>query len=227
MKRIVFRVVATIAALLVGSVASAATTTTYNYAGQPYTLFHNHTTCTLGTCVDYSTSMRVTGSFTVSTPLAPNLSHVDISTSANLLSWTFFDGVNTISSTTPNAYIYPGIFQVSTDALGNVTSATDIVVGDFIGSVGIGSRVNAIGVGDDAPGDYGLNNDSCNVVTGNACTNETSDTNASSGLNFIAGAWTTPLMPLTVPALSPTTLLILIAACGVVGLFLLRRLGVR
>jgi len=187
--------VAVITSLLVASPVSAATT--YDYIGPPYTLLHNHTTCTLGTCNDYATSMRVTGSFTVSVPLAPNLANVDISTSANLLAWTFFDGVNTISNTTPNAYIFPGFFFVSTDTVGNVTSTTDIVVGNFTTSVGTGMniRVNSIGVGDDAPGDYGLNNDWCMTMNGSACSNEMQDTNSSSGVNFTAGAWSTAAPP--------------------------------
>jgi hypothetical protein len=215
---------AAVASLLMAFPASAATT--YNYVGSVYTLLMSHTTCTLGTCNDYTTSMKVTGSFTVGVPLAANLANVDISTSANLLGWTFFDGVNTISSVTPNSWIYPGFFRVSTDASGNVTT-TDIVVGDFTSAVGTGvnSRINSIGVGDDAPGDYGINNDWCVAVTGNACTTSSSDTNSSSGANFTAGVWPTGASSAaaSIPALSPAALLVLIATCGLMGLALLRR----
>jgi hypothetical protein len=202
---------------------SALAATTYNYTGPLYTTVSNHTTCVVGTCADYSTSMRVTGSFTVNVPLAANLSGVDISTSANLLSWSFFDGVNTISSVTPNASIYPGFFRVSTNASGNVTSATDIVVEMFTTSVGTGfsSRVNSIGVGDSAPGDYGLNNQSCLALSGNSCTNSVSDANSSDGVNFSPGSWSSPA--LTVPTLSKAALFILFVMCGIVGLWFSRR----
>ena len=66
---------------------------------------------------DYTTDMRVTGSFTTSIPIPPNVSNFDLS--GILTSWSFNDGVQTITNV--NGVIpAPPQSDVSTDASGNI-----------------------------------------------------------------------------------------------------------
>jgi len=104
--------------LLAMLVSASAWSATYVYAGPPYT--------TVGGI--YTTSMRITGSFTTANPLPPNLSNVEIGPyGQNLVtSWSFNNGVTTF--TTANSSIalprWTGVygdFVVSTDVAGNIT----------------------------------------------------------------------------------------------------------
>lgn len=93
-----------VAAFCVSSLAARADTV-YNYVGQNFTF----------ATVPYTTSDRVTGSFTVATPLAANLSNYSFSPE----SFTFSDGVQTL---TQAQYETVGTFaNFSTDANGNIT----------------------------------------------------------------------------------------------------------
>jgi hypothetical protein len=109
-------------AVLLGAAPSRASTTTYSYTGPNYNGIEG--SGILG-FPPYTTSMNVTGSFTVAAPLI-NLSDQDITSS--ILSFSFFDGINTITSNNATSYA----FTVSTDAFGNLT-AWDI--GANIGSL--------------------------------------------------------------------------------------------
>lgn len=108
------RFVAATFLLLCSSLATAAT---YVYQGMNYE-------SVIGT--NYTTSMRLTGSFTTAAALPGSLLNQDIGpTGLNLVqSWSFNDGVNTY--TPANSYIVPipgGGFQVSTGADGSITAA--------------------------------------------------------------------------------------------------------
>lgn len=106
--------------LLLSGMALAAQATTYYYTGQVFIQKIDHTTCTIGTCADYNTTTnKVTGSFTVSAPLAANLPYSDIS--AAVTSYSFNDGINTFTSTDPKARIYS--FFLNTDGSGQIVGA--------------------------------------------------------------------------------------------------------
>ena len=64
----------------------------------------------------YDDSMSVSGSFTFAEALAPNLSDVNITFDARLLSFSFTDSVDTITSDNTTEYQ----FFISTDSFGNI-----------------------------------------------------------------------------------------------------------
>ena len=102
--------------LLVGALlvsASGLCATTYTYSGPAFTNVAQP---------PFTATGRVTGSFTVASPLPP-LNAADI---GNLLvKYSFTDGINTYSSTDPNARVF--LFWISTDSTGAIYS-TNIVL---------------------------------------------------------------------------------------------------
>jgi hypothetical protein len=103
--------------LLIGAVlfggSEAGAITTYTYTGNNFGAIFDQDP-PAGT---YTTSMNVSGFFTLSSPLAENLPGSFITP----LSFSFFDGRNTFTNTTPNT-ISDFLFQ--TDAFGNISSWT-------------------------------------------------------------------------------------------------------
>lgn len=105
--------------------------TTYTYTGQPFTTFVGEA---------YDTGDFISGSFTVSSPLAPNLFvHFVTPTSFN-----FTDGLQTLDNADSTA-----LFILSTDASGNISSWNVGVTGSpsstFIHPVGGPVEVGSIG----------------------------------------------------------------------------------
>ncbi len=92
---------------------------TYTFTSGDYTGISDFTSCTTGPCMNYTTSMSASGSFTVPTPLGPNLNNSNIA--SQVTSYSFSDGINTYSNTNPNSLVYE--FMVSTNANGNISSA--------------------------------------------------------------------------------------------------------
>lgn len=101
----------------------AQTTTRYTLNAPNYATVNNHTNCDYlpGTypCLDFTTAMSQTGSFTVASPLAANLSNVNMA--GSLLSFSFADGITTYSSADPSVRII--LFNVTTDGAGAITSS--------------------------------------------------------------------------------------------------------
>jgi hypothetical protein len=91
----------------------ARATTVYTYTGNFFNQFVNSTP------PDgmYDSSMRVTGSFEVANPLAPNLSFENIK--ANVLHFSFSDGRNQLTDLNSP---FPLFDQFFTDGLGNITA---------------------------------------------------------------------------------------------------------
>lgn len=104
---------------LLAMVASgAALSATYVYTGPYYTTVIGN----------YTTSMRITGSFITANPLPPNLSNVEVGPyGQNLVtSWSVNNGVTTFTNynSAPNSDVsigFNGDFVVSTDGVGNIT----------------------------------------------------------------------------------------------------------
>jgi len=94
--------------------ATNAQVTTYTFESAPYVSVNP----------PYTTSMRVTGSFTTSSPLPPNLALTaigDFGGSGLVTSYSFDDGVNTYTPANSSyRYLLPINFRVGTDASGEI-----------------------------------------------------------------------------------------------------------
>jgi hypothetical protein len=93
--------------LCVYPLSTAHALTTYNYVGQP---FSNSAT------PPYTTSDKITMSFSVLLPLSRNLPLTDIT--SQILAYEIFDSVNTVTNLSPNTLV--NLFFISTDANGNI-----------------------------------------------------------------------------------------------------------
>lgn len=143
--------------LCVFGVANAQTT--YTATVSSYTSVSNFISCPAGqTCENYTTSMSQSGSFTVSTPLAPNLLNSNIA--AMVTSYSFSDGINTYSSTELDSRLNQ--IRVTTDGSGVITNAVINLVKWLSGANGShvsGDRYSFILLGTQS-----VNNQTCNVV---------------------------------------------------------------
>ena len=116
--RLLLGVLAAAACLTLASQAAAQVT--YYVQSAPYDSVGNSTACPLGGCTaTYTTSQRVTGSFTIFGPLAPNL--VDEVIDVRLGDLNLSDGQNTFQTDFSGWSIVSQTAQVSTDASGNLT----------------------------------------------------------------------------------------------------------
>ena len=89
----------------------------YSFVSNQYSIIRNYTPpCSAPTCANYLATMRVGGAFSTSGPLSANLTSQNIS--GLLTSWSFSDGINTISNTNPLAQIFD--FSVTTDSSGAI-----------------------------------------------------------------------------------------------------------
>ena len=113
--------------------------------------------CPDGGCFKYSTTDEGTGSFTVSAPLAANLSNTDISTAVT--NFSFSDSHNTYSNSDPKVRI--NVFSVTTDSSGALTSWR-IGLQRYPNLASIGQRVDTFFIAPFPPiGDFFENNDLC------------------------------------------------------------------
>lgn len=100
---------------LVAASASALAATTYTYTGPKFQFIGG---------AGYTSNLSVTGSFTTTNPLPPNLALTDIGPAGTNLvtAWSFNDGVNTYTKS--NSIVFgnlSGYFRVATNAFGNLT----------------------------------------------------------------------------------------------------------
>lgn len=206
MKKIV---AASFVALLL-SVAGAHAATTYSYTGAPITNVVPYTSpCTNGAnCQNYTAGTHITGSFTVATPLAANLTSQEIG--STITAYSFTDGISTYTNTDANSRKFR--FQVTTNSSGQIT-ASDVVLHQWqlaaphsVGSTAAG-RFNFVAIntssgaqhnrpcdgsiGTSASGDA----DDCTVSNNSAADTSAEDTSGA------AGVWTNPAVS-SVPTLS-------------------------
>ena len=160
---------------LASMIASHASAETYRYTGNNFAI-------ALG---QYTTQMQVTGSITTSVPIPPNSIDFDIRTT--MTSWTFSDGVQTITS--ENGVFHP-LFSTkfSTDGTGNIFRG-DVWVGDDpLGTV-IGDKNNIIQTSFTGGIDAGMIQATCTEPVTNPCT--TYSFGPDRGLLFSStGTWT-------------------------------------
>ena len=88
-------------ALIAGQ--AAAQVTTYEFRGGLYNTANAAAACTLADCTPYTTAQRATLTLTFAAPLAPNLPAAD--RSADIISYTFSDGIRTTNGPGANAAI--------------------------------------------------------------------------------------------------------------------------
>jgi hypothetical protein len=171
----------------------ARATAIYEYTGNPF---------------DSSLSLNggyggtsVSGQFSLSTPLAPNTALTDIS--GSILSFSFTDGVNTITNMTLPLATYS--FKVGTDATGNINDWELFVSQDYPSPAMVGSQFFQIGT---AAGynDYGFVF-TCTTVTGTSCT----DSVDKGEFTDSDGTWSVTVAPV----LEPSSLYLLVVGLAV------------
>lgn len=95
------------AAVLLSLTAAAHADTVYTYTGNDFTYATS----------PYTTSDSVSGTLTLASALSPNTSV--LVAGPNLISFSFTDGINTITNTTAN--LAQSVIDLETDASGNIT----------------------------------------------------------------------------------------------------------
>lgn len=203
----------------------AVQTSNYNNA-TPYVA------CPAGGCVNYTTAMSISGSFTVAAALPANMPLTEISSSVT--AYTFNDGVVTYASGGPLARVYS--FIVSTDGVGQVngarillepwvTGALPHTVGDYTGrmqffdNVFSGTqyfRCSSVGTSPSGQADTCLTGTIQDIYTSSA-----------SGVgvpvwSFAPDPVVLPAAVASVPTTSPAALLVLMAALGVAAFVFMR-----
>lgn len=185
--------------------------------------------CAVGqSCVNYSTSMVQTGTFTVAPPLAPNLASQEIH--GSIVSYSFFDGINTYSSSDADSRIFS--FRVTTNGAGEIVSAGVILQKWLSGTNGAhisGDRLSSIIFG-------GLtrNNESCTSVgassfTGvpDSCVTRVVDAGTSSGMhNASTTTWQGPVLvnlTVAVPTLSEWAMIVMASLMAMFAISRMRR----
>jgi MYXO-CTERM domain-containing protein len=95
------------------SMPCVADTVTYTYTGNPFTLFQG-----VGETQIYTANDFVSGEFTLSAPLAANITNYQL---IHPDSFSFSDGIETITNSSPGSNTNGTEFRVNTDATGSIT----------------------------------------------------------------------------------------------------------
>jgi IPTL-CTERM motif len=188
---------------------------TYQYTGPVYTSVTNFTPPCAGTavCQNYSPAGQITGQFTTAAPLGANLA--DVSIVPQLTSYSFADGIHTISSSDSRSRVI--LFRVTTDLTGQITNAhislqqwataaVSHVTGDFFGAIFISSAGTVAA----------QHNETCDITLASptdSCGVTSINPNAySNAFAFAFGVWTTlasPAAAVATPTLSAWSLALL------------------
>jgi hypothetical protein len=213
--------------LLIAPVSQAATFT-YTSGALDTASAVSHTTCTLGSCADYNSTMHATGSITA-TALPAN--QHDLDPNPYLTSFTFFDGITTYSSADPNVR---AAWVVETDAAGNITFINALFERWQAGSAphAAGGRVDMLRINGPA---IGWHNRSCLTVGSSGfpqnvtdyCADDTPDANSSFGpyatADWIVSAAPAASASTSVPTLSEWGLMILSTLMAILAVAWMRR----
>jgi len=197
-------------ALLISNYAYA---TTYTYTGENFDQVYG----------DYTTGMNVTGTIVTSSPIPPN--SVDFDISPILTSWSFNDGMNTISSSNGKLVIY--LPRFSTDAQGNIIKYFWAIANMGVAPVE-GDPVEFISSTNDVEigiADAGFTDVLCMDVIDNVCTSFFVDLPFNNGRVYgQEGTWVKTNDPArSVPTLSQWSLILLALMLGMVGIARFRR----
>ena len=131
---------------------------TYSYAGPTFTTAFP----------PYTTAMSINGSVTTSAPIPPN--SVDLDITPLITSWTFSDGVRTLSSANGDV-IHPNAAwttKFTTNALGNISSANISVTNTPVAAA-FGETNNLIFILGQFIVNTAEQNSSCNTVSAGSC----------------------------------------------------------
>ena len=206
---------------------------TYTFTGSNYNQFGNFSTCSVGPCANFTTSMSPSGSFTIATALPANSIETDIT--SQLISYSFSDGLHTYTNGDPNVRIFA--FEVGTDATGKIkdhfiyielwqTGSSPHTAGNRFARIAI-TNINS------SYASVVENDASCGVSVGTStagiadtCLNEGATQDSSySFAQDLTGIWTssssTTPPPPTVPL--PPTLILGVTGLLSVGLYQVRR----
>ena len=197
---------------------------TYSFTSSNYGTITNFTTCATGPCANYTSSMKISGSFTVATALGPNFSGAtDIS--SQVTAYTFSDGINTYTNTDSNARLYQ--FSVVTDGSGNITIASLLIERWQSGSSphSVGDRVALVNMNGPSINN-GENNLRCLTVGGGTasgvsdlCVTAAPDA-GSSVASTTSGTWVSPITSGPSPTPAPPTLLLMLTGLAAASLYL-------
>lgn len=139
-------------------IGSNAFAETYTYTGKNFTSANG----------DYTTSMQVTGSITTSSPIPPNSINFDIRSIAT--SWSFFDGVQTISDADGVFHSFSAFApKFTTDGDGNIVKA-DVWVSDDPVATEVNQTNKYIATMASGGFDHGVSLAKCTTVTDGICT---------------------------------------------------------
>lgn len=215
-----------LASACVGNVFAQATTYTATSVGK-YTTFTNYTSCSVSPCQNFDGTMGFSGSFTTSSPLAPNLASHNIY--PLVTSFNFESGLLTYSNSDSQVRVYR--FTVSTDATGKITS-TAITIDRWMTagvSHGVGDRLSTLFTGPDNTASTSFNtfcpSASATSPAGvvDTCGFPTLDTNTSRGQSSIV-QWISPSASVkSIPTLSQSGMAIMATLMGLFGFAALRR----
>lgn len=202
---------------LLGAIPCAAS---YNYTGSNYvTPFACTRPCATGagTCANHTTSMHVTGSFTVNTALPVGVTNSDIT--SLLASFSFSDGLGTFASTDPKVRVLS--FRVTTNSAGRLVNVSFQIMKWTSGALPhvAGSRLDFVSGGE---GKVAYHNAYCSMPAGSdACGDAGFELDSStSRVSYASGSWADTA---ATPTLSEWGLLALAGLMGAYGWRLIRR----
>lgn len=216
-----------IASFFAATLAFAQPTVYSNATSGPFFALTNFTApCTIGPCQNFSAGMLGSASFTTASPLPSNLVNADIR--ALVTAYTLTSGIDTISSTNPNARF---TISVSTDGTGAITFANvqaHVWITPSVAHV-LGDRASYISFSGVM---NGAHNRPCGALGGlpgnppDSCIFFPGDSSSSSAAANI-GAWSmAPLVPPSaIPSLSTWGLICLAGLLAMFSAIALRRKG--
>lgn len=130
--------------LLAGQAVAQSSTYTVTSTG-PYATITPVSNCTTGPtypCASFTAAMGVSGSFTVSAPLAANLSNTEIG--GQISAYEFSSGLHTTSNTDPNSRL--NSLRVTTDASGRITTINLMQAAQWLGAGSASNRFNFVAI---------------------------------------------------------------------------------
>lgn len=167
----------------------------------------------------FTTAMRVSGSFTTAAPLPANLPLTAIGPGGSNLAqaWTFNDGLTTY--TQADSTVFGGDaqnFSVATDAAGDI-SAFRIAFASPLPPHSLGQPVSAVSISSLSGATQVDYQQPCLQLSGASCSGTNDQV-----VEVLAGAWSTHLDVVSVPALGRVSMLLFTLALSAAGVLRLR-----